>query len=85
MTRSLNIWLRIISTYVENTKFFKCVLHLPWDHLHLRGEYQPSIVLNRVGQGIISTYVENTQAEVDKWQIYQDHLHLRGEYNFLKN
>ena len=38
--------LRIISTYVENTKSFVIFLLHIWDHLHIRGEYSDGFTGN---------------------------------------
>ena len=42
---------RITSTYVEKTRFYRHLLTLVWDHLHIRGENQMILINVRVQLG----------------------------------
>ena len=44
---SIYVWVRIISTYVENTIYYNSVTKYSKDHLHIRGEYNYMVLYTR--------------------------------------
>ena len=74
--------IRIISTYVENTRQRTVNPPLKGDHLHIRGEHKGGSYRLWELFRIISTYVENTGIFRKAFDPVKDHLHIRGEHEF---
>ena len=81
---SMDIHMRITSTYVENTQCIPFSLPRFEDHLHIRGEYSALLPPTVKALRITSTYVENTCCRINDYGFNRDHLHIRGEYQSQK-
>ena len=77
---SLNVFYRIISTYVENTTGKSVSQYTPLGSSPHTWRIPLTLVLVHIRLRIISTYVENTEKVRCLRTKIQDHLHIRGEY-----
>ena len=78
---SLNVFYRIISTYVENTTGKSVSQYTPLGSSPHTWRIPLTLVLVHIRLRIISTYVENTEKVRCLRTKIQDHLHIRGEYH----